>query len=170
MKKYIFTIMIATVLFLTGCGAKNNTVTDNNDESDLNPTDNANISYATTTCSKDENKDGITDKTSYEIKHDGNDVKSITMKMHYELIDETNGKNAFENNKSIFTDIKDAFTDAVNVTTSVVEDSANLYRANVELAVDKMSDEDITNFDKFKVSKDLEEQKKHFEDDGYTCN
>lgn len=170
MKKYILTIMIATVLFLTGCGIKNNTVSDNNDGSDLNPTDNANVAYQTTICRKDEDKNGVTDKTTYEIKHDGQNVKNITMKMHYELTDETNGKNVFDNNKSIFTDIKDAFVDAVNITTNVVEDSANLYRANIELAVDKMSDEDMTKFDKFKVSKDLNEQKRHFEDDGYTCD
>ena len=167
MKKYFFITVMTAALLLTGCGTKNNTVTDNNDNSDLNPTQD--VSYQTMTCTKDENKDGVIDKTSYEIHHDGTNVKSITMSMHYELADETTGKDAFDNNKSILDDIKEAFTDAANVTTSVVEDSANLFRANAEIAVDKMNDESIAKFDRFKISKDLEQQKKNFEDDGYTC-
>lgn len=167
-KKSILIIVITGILLVTGCGIKNNKTTDNNDTSDLNPT--TDVSYKTTTCSKDEDKDGVKDKTSYEIHHDGSTVKSITMNMHYELTDENGSGNVFDDNKSIFNDIKDAFVDAVNVTTNVVEDSANLFRANVEVMVENMDDDAINSFDKFKISKDLEQQKKHFEDDGYTCN
>ncbi|MCI8445530.1 MAG: hypothetical protein HFG15_03735 [Bacilli bacterium] len=90
------------------------------------------------------------------------------MKLHYNLNDDT-GKEMFDTNKSVFTNIADKFKDVVGLTTNVIEDSASLYRANVELALEEMSDEDMNNFDEFKLSKSLEEQKKHFEDKGIIC-
>lgn len=166
MKKYMWLAIMIGALCMTGCGTKNNDVTDNNDNSDIAPT--TDVAYQTTTCTKDEKNAGVTDESSYIIKHDGDKVKSITMKLHYNLDDDT-GKEIFDKNKSVFTNIADKFKDIVGLTTNVIEDSASLYRANVELAIDKMSDEDMNNFDEFKLSKSLEEQKRHFEDKGIIC-
>lgn len=167
MKKYFLAVLIATLFVFTGCSMKNNSVTDNNDNSDLNPNDK--VAYNTTVCTKMEQKDGVTDNTSYEIHYDGNNVKSITMKMNYQLNDNELGMDVFNNNKSIFNDMKDMFKDAASITTNVVEDSASLFKANLDVAVDNMSDDEITRFDRFTISKDLEEQKRYFENEGYTC-
>lgn len=166
MKKYIWSIMMIGALIMTGCGIKNNDVTDNNDDSDIAPT--TDVAYQTMTCTKDKTNVGVKDASKYIVKHDGENVKSVTMKLDYNLENET-GKELYDTNKSVFTNIADKFKDLAGLTTNVIEDSASLFRADVEFAVDKMNEDDLTKFDDVKLSKSFKEQKKHFEDAGMTC-
>lgn len=168
MKKYFLIAIVVGSILLTGCNAKNNDVTDNNGNSDVNPTQSPETSFQTMTCTKNNENMGVEDGTKYYIKHDGQNVKSITMKLDYNITNDSD-KEMFDKNKSLFEDIADKFKDVVGVTTNIVEDSVDMFQADLTLAVDKMSDTDINQFDQFKISKQLEEQKKVFEDKGYTC-
>lgn len=169
MKRYLLTTAVIGIMVLTGCSLKNNSVVDNDDKSDIDPMATPSVNYQTVTCKKDNTNVGVDDNTTYIIKHDGDTVKSITMKMDYKL-NETSGKELFDNNKSILTNITDKFKDIAGLTTNIVEDSVDLFKAEVNLEIDKMKDDDMGKFDDFKVSKSLKEQKKHFEDKGINCN
>lgn len=167
MKKYIWLTIMIGALVMTGCGVKNNDVTDNNDDSDIAPT--TDVAYQTMTCTKDNTNAGVKDASKYIVKHDGENVKSITMKLDYNLENET-GKEIYDKNKSLFTNIADKFEDLVGLTTNVIEDTASLFRADIELAIDKMDDSDLDKFEDVKLSKSLKEQKKHFEEAGMKCS
>lgn len=168
MKRILMTITIITIVLLTGCGIKNNDVVDNNNDSDVNPTASPEVNYRTITCKKDKENVGVEDNTTYIIKHNGDEVKSITMKMHYKLNEEA-GKELFDENKSLLTNITDKFKDVAGLTTNVIEDTVDMFRAEVNLQLDKLEEADMDKFDNFKVSKSLEEQKKYFEDKGIKC-
>lgn len=167
MKKYIWLTIMIGALVMTGCGAKNNDVTDNNDNSDLAPT--TDVAYQTMTCTNDKTNAGVKDASKYIIKHDGENVKSITMKLDYNLENET-GKEIYDTHKSVFTNITDKFKDIVGLTTNVIEDSADMFKADIELAIDKMDDTDLAKFEDIKLSKSLQEQKKNLEDAGMKCS
>lgn len=169
MKKYLLVIALLSFMIVTGCGVKNNEVTDNNNQSDVNPDPSANVTYRTMTCTKKDENMGVGDGTKYIIKHDGQNVQSITMKLDYHMTNDED-KEVFDQNKNLFTDLADKMKDIAGVTTNIVEDTVDMFQADLTLALDKMSDTDIANFDDFKLSKDLEEQKRLFEEKGFTCN
>lgn len=166
MKKFLIISIAFVMFFMTGCGVKNNTTTDNNDGSDSNLSDKDNLE--TTTCTKNDKNESVKDESSYIIKHDGDTVKNVTMKMHYKLENET-GKELYDTNKSVFTNIKDKFQDIVGVGTNIIEDTADMFHAEVTLDLEKMSDEDRNKFEDIKLSKDYNTQKKYLEDKGLTC-
>ncbi len=169
MKKYFLVVALLGFMIVTGCGAKNNEVTDNNNQSDVNPNPTANVVYQTMTCTKKDENMGVGDGTKYFIKHDGQNVKSITMKLDYHMTNDKD-KEVFDQNRNLFTELADKMKDIAGVTTNIVEDTVDMFQADLTLALDKMSDTDIANFDDFKLSKDLEEQKRLFEEKGLTCN
>lgn len=168
MKKYLIVTILLGTIIIAGCAAQNNDVTDNNDNSDLNPTATPEVSYQTTTCTKNNDNMGVADGTKYIIKHDGENVKNITMKLDYS-VNNDDDKEMYDENKSLFTNIADKFQDVVGVTINVIQDTTDMFQAELDLAVDKMTDNDMANFDQFKVSKSLTEQKRNFEEKGLTC-
>lgn len=168
MKKYFLLAILVGCVVLSGCGIKNNEVTDNNDNSDVNQNKTPDVTYQTMTCTKKDENMGVDDGTKYIIKHDGQNVKSITMRLSYHTTNDSD-KEIFDENKSLFTNLADKMKDVAGVTTNIIEDTVDMFQADFNLAIDKMSDNDILEFDQFKVSKNLAEQKKLFEDKGLIC-